>query len=88
MVPSESQISRPPSRIQIVTDTAFRSLCYGFAWLSVLLVAFIILKIVTAALPAVRQYGLDFLTGRVWDPKVGTQFFRRSGVHYTVPCSH
>ena len=70
-MPSELQISRPPSRIQVVTDTAFRFMCHGFAWLSVLLVVFIVLKIAIAALPAVRQYGLDFLTGRVWDPNKG-----------------
>src|ERR1017187_4214972 len=46
-------------------------MCHGFAWLSVLLVVFIVLKIAIAALPAVRQYGLDFLTGRVWDPNKG-----------------
>lgn len=28
----------------------------------------IVLKIVLAALPAVRQYGLGFLSGQVWDP--------------------
>lgn len=67
-MPADSQISRPPSRIQIVTDTAFRALCQGFAWLALLIAVFIVLKIVIAALPAVRQYGLGFLTGRVWDP--------------------
>ena len=40
----------------------------GFAWLPCCIAVFIVLKIVIAALPAVRQYGLDFLTGRVWDP--------------------
>lgn len=67
-MPSEVQISKPPSRTQIATDTAFRALCQGFAWLAVLIAVFIVLKIVLAALPAVRQYGLGFLTGRVWDP--------------------
>jgi phosphate transport system permease protein len=62
------QISRPPTRFQKVADTAFRRLCWGLAWLSVLLVAFIVLRIATSAVPAVRQYGLDFLTGTTWDP--------------------
>ncbi len=34
----------------------------------VALVAFIVLRIAVSAIPAIRQYGLGFLTGRVWDP--------------------
>ena len=67
-MPADNQISRPPSRIQTATDTAFRALCQGFAWLALLIAVFIVLKIIIAALPAVRQYGLGFLTGRLWDP--------------------
>ena len=51
-----------------MADKAFRRLCWGLAWLSVLLVAFIVLRIATSAVPAVRQYGLDFLSGTTWDP--------------------
>jgi len=65
---SSTQISRPPTTKQKVVDKTFRSLCYGFAWLSILLVVFIVLRIVTAALPAVRDHGVQFLTGTVWDP--------------------
>jgi phosphate transport system permease protein len=36
--------------------------------MGVALVAFIVLRIGTVAAPAVRQYGLDFLTGTTWDP--------------------
>jgi len=67
-MPEESQVSQPPTRSQQVMDTAFSRLCSGFAWLSILLVSFIILRIATAAVPAVRQHGLDFLTGTIWDP--------------------
>ena len=67
-MPSKTGISRPPSRAQIVTDTAFRGLCRGFALLAVVLAVFIVLKIVIAAMPAIQQYGFDFLTGQVWDP--------------------
>jgi len=63
-----TQISQSPTGFQKVVDGAFRRLCWGLAWLSVLLVAFIVLKIATSAVPAVRQYGLDFLTGTTWDP--------------------
>ena len=61
-------ISQPPSGLQRATDLAFRGLCYSFAWLSVLLVVFIVLRISLAAAPAVRQYGLGFLATRTWDP--------------------
>jgi len=61
-------ISHPPSRLQGVTDRFFRGLCHSFAWLTVLLVVFIVLRIATQAAPAVRQYGLHFLTTRTWDP--------------------
>jgi phosphate transport system permease protein len=71
MMPDLEQISRPPTRAQQLVDTGFRSLCYGFAWLSVLLVVYIVLKIGMNAVPAMRQYGLGFLTGTTWDPNTG-----------------
>jgi phosphate transport system permease protein len=67
----ELPISQPPSRLQLLTDVAFRRLYVVFAWLSVLLVAFIVLRIAFAAGPAARQYGAAFLTGRTWDSNKG-----------------
>ena len=61
-------ITQPPSGLQRVTDSVFRGLCYSFAWLSVLGVIFIVLRIAFAEVPAVRQYGVGFLTTRTWDP--------------------
>jgi phosphate transport system permease protein len=61
-------ISQPPSRTQRATDSVFRGLCRGFAWLAVLLVSFIVIRIAMVAAPAVRQYGLGFLSGTTWDP--------------------
>jgi phosphate transport system permease protein len=49
-------------------DTAFTGLCKGASWVTVLLVVVIVLRIITAAAPAVRQYGLNFLIGTTWDP--------------------
>ena len=62
------EIAQPPSRLQQTTDVFFRRLCQVFACLSALLVAVIVLRIVTAAMPAMQQYGLPFLTGTTWDP--------------------
>jgi phosphate transport system permease protein len=61
-------ITQAPSGLQRVTDSVFRGLCYSFAWLSILVVIFIVLRIAMAAAPAMKQYGLEFLTTRVWDP--------------------
>jgi len=65
---TDEPISQPPSRSQQVADSVFRWLCRGFAWLAVLLVSFIVLRIAMVAAPAVRQYGLGFLSGTTWDP--------------------
>jgi phosphate transport system permease protein len=67
----EVQISQPPSRFQLFSDAVFRRLCLVFAWLSVLLVVFIVLRIAFAAAPAIRQYGGGFLSGRTWDANKG-----------------
>ena len=61
-------ITQPPSGLQRTTDAVFPGLCYSFAWLSVLAVIFIVLRIAFSAAPAVQQYGLGFLTTRTWDP--------------------
>jgi phosphate transport system permease protein len=61
-------VAQAPSRGQLVADRLFRTLCLVFAAFTVLLVAFIVLKIAVSAAPAMREYGFGFLTGRVWDP--------------------
>lgn len=64
----ESEVSKPPTRLQQAVDVSFRSLCQGFAFLSALLVAVIVFKIISAGVPAMRRYGLEFLSGTTWDP--------------------
>jgi phosphate transport system permease protein len=70
-VSSKTQIAQPPSRSQQLADTSFRQLSRGFAWLSAFLVVFIVYTITKEALPAVREHGVNFLVGRVWDPNRG-----------------
>jgi phosphate transport system permease protein len=65
--PRPGEIANPPSRRQLVVDRAFRSICLTFAWLTICLVGWIVVEIGVSAVPAIRQYGLGFLTGRVWD---------------------
>jgi len=68
---SRNVISQAPTRLQRGLDAAFRRSCYAFAWFTILLVTFIVLRIAVAAAPAIRQYGFGFLTGRVWDANAG-----------------
>lgn len=63
------QIAQQPTRLQKAADTAFRNISRVSAVLSVLLVVFIVYKISATALPAIKQYGLKFITGTTWDPQ-------------------
>jgi phosphate transport system permease protein len=62
------EITRVPSGRQLAIDRAFRTLCLVFAFLTVALVAFIVLRIAVSATPAMQRFGFGFLSGRVWDP--------------------
>jgi phosphate transport system permease protein len=70
-VSAEIQISQPPTALQRGVDKTFRALCLGFAWLSVFLAVFIVLRIAIAAMPAIRDHGLGFLSGTIWDANQG-----------------
>ncbi|HVO60858.1 MAG TPA: phosphate ABC transporter permease subunit PstC [Terriglobales bacterium] len=62
------EITQSPSRAQQFLDRFFRGTCLVFAWLTIALVTFIILRIALSAVPAAQRYGIGFLSGRVWDP--------------------
>lgn len=51
-----------------MTDVIFRACCTGFAWLTFLLMVYIVFEIGSQSLPAVRHYGASFLVGKTWDP--------------------
>jgi phosphate transport system permease protein len=65
-------LAQPPSTLQRVSDRAFRGLCQGFAALSALLVAYIVVEIAVKAQPAIAAHGAGFLTGTTWDSNVET----------------
>lgn len=65
-------LSQPPSPGDILFDKAFRSLTAIFTWATVLLIAFIVLKIGGQALPAMKKYGFAFLTSTTWDVNGGS----------------
>jgi phosphate transport system permease protein len=60
-------VAQAPSRRQLGVDRAFRATCAVCAWATVAVVIFIVLRIASAAVPAIERYGVSFLTGRVWD---------------------
>jgi phosphate transport system permease protein len=70
-VADSNSISQPPSPTQRGVNVGFLWVCHAFAWLSLALVAYIVLRIAWAAAPAMRHHGLGFLTGKVWDPNQG-----------------
>ena len=65
------EITQAPTSRQTFWDVTFRRLNLAFACLTVLLVTFVVLRIALSAMPAMRTYGLSFLTGRVWDANAG-----------------
>ncbi len=69
MAGADSQ-GRPPSprRAAPFADVLFSTLAHGAAWLTLALLAGIILSLVAGAMPAIREYGLSFLWTREWDP--------------------
>jgi phosphate transport system permease protein len=61
---------RPPAprRAAPWADTLFSALAHGAAWLTLLLLAGIIVSLVIGAAPAIKEYGLSFLWTSDWDP--------------------
>ena len=60
----------PPSRARRVpwADAAFSAVAHGAAWLTLALLAGIIISLTISAWPAISKYGLSFLVNAEWDP--------------------
>ncbi len=60
----------PPARARRVpwADTLFSFLAHGAAWLTLSLLAGIIISLFISAWPAINEYGLGFLWNSEWDP--------------------
>jgi len=65
--PQPAPIARPPNSRDIFVDRLFRSLAFGFAWLAILTVLFLVFQIGQSATHAVGKYGTTFLTSSTWD---------------------
>ena len=61
-------ITRAPTAIEKYGNSAFRMACYLFAWLTVILVLYIVYTIAHQAAPAIGKYGWGFISGAKWDP--------------------
>ena len=61
---------RPPAprRAAPWADTLFSALAHAAAWLTLALLAGIIVSLVIGAAPAIKEYGLSFLWNSDWDP--------------------
>ena len=61
---------RPPvaRRVSPWADVVFSALAHGAAWLTLALLAGILVSLVIGAAPAIRAYGFSFLWTSEWDP--------------------
>lgn len=64
---SKESLAKPPSSGDLFFDRSFRWLTLTFTAGIILLLAFIVFKIGGQALPAFKEYGLQFLIGTEWD---------------------
>jgi phosphate transport system permease protein len=62
--------NRPPAarRVSPWADALFSALAHSAAWLTLALLAGILISLVIGAAPAIRAYGLSFLWTSEWDP--------------------
>ncbi|WP_310386839.1 phosphate ABC transporter permease PstC [Roseateles sp.] len=62
--------SLPPARRRVApwADTVFSLVAHAAAWLTLALLAGIILSLVIGAAPAIKEFGLAFLWTTEWDP--------------------
>ena len=60
-------ISQPPSTLDTFLDRSFRGLTYAFAWLTILLMVYLLWRVGRQAAAAIQKYGLHFLTSTTWD---------------------
>ncbi len=64
----QTTIARPPTGFELAADQAFRWLARIFGWLTILVVASVVVLIARQAYPAIRAYGASFIVETVWAP--------------------
>jgi len=68
---TDSTISKPPSTFDLFMDRSFRGLTLAFAWLTIVLMLYLLWQVGGNAAPAIQKYGLDFMTSTTWDANKG-----------------
>ena len=68
---SDESISSPPTGSEVLFDRIFRGFTRGCTWFIILLVIYIVVEIGGKAFPAMKEYGLSFLTSTTWDVNKG-----------------
>lgn len=66
-----ASISSGVRPLETLFDRLFRLVCTSFAVLTLVLIAYILFQIGFKALPAVREFGVGFLTSTKWDANTG-----------------
>ena len=64
-------VSAPPSAADYLGDSLFRAVAYFCALLIIALMAYIFWELGGKAWPAIREYGLGFITETTWDTNKG-----------------
>lgn len=64
---SDKTVSGAPSPADYLRDSIFRTIAYICAVVIVALVAFILWELGGKAMPAIKEYGLGFVSGTTWD---------------------
>lgn len=60
-------VCQPPSSTEFLIDRTFRGLARLGVVMILALVALLVFEIGSKAVPGIQKYGLDFITGTVWD---------------------
>ncbi|HLN31326.1 MAG TPA: phosphate ABC transporter permease subunit PstC [Gemmataceae bacterium] len=67
MTQEQPTISRPPTSSELILDRSFRALARGLASLIVVVMVLLVCLIAIQASPAIRGYGLSFVSGTTWN---------------------
>ena len=69
--PQRVQSSRVSIEGAVIADRVYRAAILAFALCVPILLLLILIEVGTAGWPALRQFGLSFLTSSAWDPVAG-----------------
>jgi phosphate transport system permease protein len=64
---SDRTLSAPPTATDYMKDSIFRAFAFFCALSIILLVAYIVFELGSQAMPAIKTYGVGFVTGTTWD---------------------